>query len=71
MAMRQSANEQLRAVIQRAGKQGISRYRLAKLAGVTEGQLSRLMNQKRDVRLSTAERIVEALGGEIKIIIDQ
>jgi transcriptional regulator with XRE-family HTH domain len=59
---------QLRAAIRAAEKRGVSRYRIARLSGVSEGQLSRLMHGSVAPRLDSAERIVHALGRKIVIL---
>jgi predicted transcriptional regulator len=59
--------DDLRAAIRKAERRGITRYQIAKDAGVSEGQLSRLMHGTVDPRLNTAQRIIEAIGGKIRI----
>ena len=60
--------EQLRQTIRRAEKRGVSRYRIARLSGVSEGQLSRLMHGSVVPRLDSAERIARAIGCKIVIL---
>jgi transcriptional regulator with XRE-family HTH domain len=60
--------EQLRKLIAQAERRGITRYQLAKLSGVTEAQLSRLVHGEVDPRLATAERIAKALGYQIRFV---
>lgn len=61
--------DQLRAEIRKAEKRGITRYRLAKLSGLTQGMLSRLVNDKRnDPRVSTVKRLAEALEMELRLV---
>ena len=62
--------DELRKLIAEAEQQGISRYRLAQLSGVSEGQLSRLVNGQVDPRLDSAERIARALGHRLRIVAD-
>ena len=51
--------KQLLAAIKRSG---ISMYRLAKNSGVSEPVLSRFISGQRDITLTTASKITEALG---------
>ena len=62
--------EELRRAIARAGRHGLTRYRLAKLSGVDQSQLSKLVRVQRVPRLDTAEKIVRALGGRLVIMMD-
>ena len=60
--------DQLRAAIRNSD---VTRYRLAKLSGVSEGQLSRFVMDKGDPRhrtltLPSAARIAEVLGLELR-----
>jgi len=55
-------------VIAQAEKQGVTRYQIAQRSGVSEGQLSRLVNRTVFPRLDTAERIAEACGYEIRFV---
>ena len=47
-------------------KSGLTHYALAKVTGVTAGQLDRFMSGERDLRLSSAAAIAAALGLELK-----
>ena len=60
--------ERLKQEIGRAERHGVSRYRIARLSGVSEGQLSRLMHGSVAHRLDSAERIAFALGRKIVIL---
>jgi transcriptional regulator with XRE-family HTH domain len=66
--MGKSLVEQLRQAIHRAEKRGVSRYQIAKLSGVSEGQLSRLMHGSVSPRLDSADSIARALGCKIVIL---
>lgn len=44
----------------------ISRYRLSKLTGVSEGVLSNFVNGHRSLTLTTAAKLAKALGLEIR-----
>lgn len=54
---------QLRAAI---AKSGLSVYRLAKDSGVSQPVLCRFVNGQRDITLTTASKLAEALGLELK-----
>lgn len=60
--------EQLKQAIRRAESRGVSRYQIAKLSGVAQGQLSRLMHGTVAPRLDSAERIANAIGCKIVIV---
>lgn len=45
---------------------GLTHYAVAKLAGITPGQIDRFMSGERDLRLETAGRIAAALGLELR-----
>ena len=63
---------QIGELIQEARKrQSLTQTQLAKRAGTTKNQISRIENGESDIRLSTLMRIVmEGLGGQIKLSID-
>lgn len=52
----------LRAAIERSG---LTTYAVAMLAGVTPQQVARFMREERDLTLSTASKIAQALGMEL------
>ena len=54
--------KQIRAAIK---KSGLTIYRLAKDSGVPQPVLSRFVNAKRGITLSTASKLAEALGLEL------
>lgn len=54
--------DELRQAVVRAGKAGVSRYRICKEIGLTEGAMSRFMAGTRGLKLETAERLAEFLG---------
>ena len=54
--------EQLRDAIRNSG---LSRYRLSKLTGVSDGLLANFVNCKRSVTMTTAAKLAEALGLEL------
>ncbi len=58
-AVMASIAEQLRLAIEQSGK---SRYRIAQESGVAEAVLSRFMSGERDLKLSTANKLCEAMG---------
>ncbi len=59
--------KQLLKAIRDGKKRGMTRYQIAKVSGVSQAQLTRLMQGKQLLRMDTAERIAEAL--ELKIIL--
>ena len=60
--------EQLRRAIQQAERRGMSRYAIAKGAGIRLPMLIRIANGANIPRLDTAEKIVRALGGRLTVI---
>ncbi len=60
-------NETLSATLRRAIlESGMSRYAIAVKAGVDQAALSRFMAGKRGVSLDTADKLIDALGIEIR-----
>ena len=59
--------KRLKDEIRKAGRRGISCYRIAGESGVSRAQMSRLMAGTVAPRLDTAERIAHAIGLEIVI----
>lgn len=59
--------DELRDLIRKAEKRGITRYKIAKVSGLSESTLSKFMSGDGVPRLDTAQRIVEAIGGRIRI----
>jgi transcriptional regulator with XRE-family HTH domain len=57
-------DETLKAAIT---KSGLTNYAIAKLAKVSPAQIDRFMAGERDIRLSTAASIAEALGLELRV----
>jgi transcriptional regulator with XRE-family HTH domain len=55
----------LRAAIKASG---LTHYALAKVTGVTAGQLDRFMSGERDLRLNSAAAIAAALGLELRAV---
>lgn len=55
--------EQLRQAILNAG---VSRYRLARVTGISDGLLSNFVNRRRSMTLNTAARLAKALGLELR-----
>lgn len=47
---------------------GLSHYRVAKMAGTTPTIIGRFVNEQKGLRLSTADRLAEAMGLELKPI---
>ena len=67
MAKGKTLADRLIAEIRRAEKSGLTRYRLAKLADVSQGQLSKITRGHIVPSLTTAEKITKALRLEIRI----
>ncbi len=66
MSKRQaSIVQELQRAIRAAGKSGTTRYKIAKMTGLSEGALSRFMAGTRLPRIDTAERIAAAVGKRI------
>ena len=47
---------------------GLTHYALAKVTGVTAGQLDRFMSGERDLRLASAAAVAAALGLELRTV---
>ena len=62
MKAKTDIQEQLRQAILNAE---ISRYRLAKLSGVTQAVISTFVNYKRSATMDTAAKLATALGLEL------
>lgn len=62
MSKSRNISDQLRAAIE---KSGLTRYRLAKDAGVTQIMLDRFVSGERDLRLATAAKVAAALNLEL------
>jgi len=60
--------DQLRQLIRKAEKKGTTRYQIAKVSGVSEAQLSRLMSGDAAPRIDTTERILAAIGHKLTIV---
>ena len=63
MKTRADIQEQLRQAILQAG---MSRYRLAKLSGVSQAVISTFVNGKRSATMDTAAKLAAVLGLELK-----
>jgi transcriptional regulator with XRE-family HTH domain len=61
--MKLGIEEELRRAIMNAP---MSRYRLAKLSGVSEGVISHFMNRNRDLMLTTATKLAAVLGLQLR-----
>jgi len=70
MAKKTSIVDELRRAIRQAEQGGLTRYRLAKMTGVEQAVLSKLMRGMKGLRLDTAERIVRGLGKRLAIVDD-
>jgi transcriptional regulator with XRE-family HTH domain len=56
--------DEIRKAVETCGK---TRYRIAQESGVSAGQLSRLVNGERGLRVETIERLADYLGLRIRI----
>lgn len=61
MSKRKTIVDELRAAIRRAEKAGVTRYRIAKAAGITQIMLARFADGTRGIKLETAAKIAEGL----------
>jgi len=59
-------SEALRAAVKTALERGVTRYRIAKDAGLDHTALSRFLAQGRDVRVSTVDALADYLGLELR-----
>ena len=57
----------LRQAIRKAERQGVTRYQIAKAAGISHTTMTQFYNGTGQLRLDIAERIAEALGGRIRL----
>lgn len=62
---RKKISEQLRAAIKAAERDGISRYRLSHLSGVSEAQLSRFYTAQRGLSIDAVDKLAHALDLEL------
>jgi len=60
-----SISATLRAAVRTALERGVTRYRIAKDAGLDHTGLTRFLTGARDLRLSNADRLAEALDLEL------
>jgi transcriptional regulator with XRE-family HTH domain len=58
----------LRRAIKAAGRRGLTRYRIAKITGLSQGQLSRFVAGEIVPKLDTAEKIAAALGKRLTLV---
>jgi DNA-binding phage protein len=63
-----SISEQLRKAIAQAERRGITRYQIAKLAGMPQSQVGRVASGESVPTLDTAERIALAIGCRFSIV---
>ena len=60
--------DELRKAIRAAERQGITRYRIAKLTGMPQSQVGRIASGETEPLLSSAERICKAIGVKLVIV---
>jgi len=55
-------------MIRQAEKRGVTRYQLARLAGVNQSQLSRIYKDGAIPKADTIDAIAKALGYEVRLV---
>jgi len=60
-----SVSETLRAAVKTALRSGLTRYVVSKGAGVDHTNLTRFLQEHRDIRLSTVDRLADFVGLEL------
>ena len=60
-------SEILKQLVKAIGASGRSRYQLARESGISQAQLSRLVNGLQGLSMDNAERLAKALGLELKL----
>ena len=61
--------EKVVAAIRQAEAKGVSRYEISKRSGVSQSVLGRMVNgDRQDVETGTADRILEAISLELRIV---
>jgi DNA-binding phage protein len=63
--MTMKVSETLRTAVKAAIAQGKTRYVISRDSGVDHTALGRFLTERRDVRLSTVDRLAESLGLEL------
>jgi transcriptional regulator with XRE-family HTH domain len=66
--MRITITADLRRAVKAAGRRGLTRYRIAKITGLSQGQLSRFVAGQYSPRLTSAEKIAAALGKRLILV---
>jgi len=64
----QSIAEDLRWAIAQAEKRGVTRYKIAKAAGMPQSQIGRIASGESVPKLDTAERIAQVIGVRLAIV---
>ncbi len=59
---------ELRQAIRAAECRGVTRYRIAKISGLSQGMLSRFMAGENQPRLDTAGRLALAVGKRLVLV---
>jgi DNA-binding phage protein len=62
-----SVADDLRKAIARAERRGVTRYQIAKLAGMPQSQVGRIASGESVPKLDTAERVAKAIGCRLTI----
>jgi len=50
------------------GREGITRYRIAKLSGISEQTLSNVMHKRRNLSIDALQTLLESLGYELQFL---
>jgi len=50
------------------GREGITRYRIAKLSGISEQTLSNVMHKRRNLSIDALQKLLESLGYEMHFL---
>jgi len=67
MTQRKPIAQQLRDAIARAERRGLTRYRIAKTAGLSERHVKSIAEGDTTPRIDTAERIADAIGARLRL----
>ena len=68
MATKLLLSEQLRRAIAKAERGGMSRYRIAKISGLTESQVKRIAEAVNVPMIDTAARLADAIGLRLALV---
>lgn len=60
--------DQLRTAIRQAERRGLTRYRISKLTGLSQSNLSRFLAGEYSLRLENAAKIAAAVGKRLSLV---